>query len=255
VDVPTEEISPAAADDVFYYRFTFADARPEPADIEKVLGYPTGQASAPVVAAIQHLFRGSQDLWSIQGGCVVYPSITLDRRRHSVDIQGLNFDVGKVVAGQLTDAKAMAVFVCTAGSGIEQLSRQQMSSGDPVTGFIADTLGSLVVENAMDQVQARLAAAAKDRGLEISERYSPGYCGWQVDEQQKLFRLLPDGFCGVRLTDSSLMQPIKSVSGFIGLGARVTRQPYNCRFCDIGDCLYRKRRSEAGPAADTSVRG
>jgi hypothetical protein len=245
--VQTESTSSAAAD-VLHYRFTFADARPAPADIEKVLGYPPGQATPPVVAAVHELLDGTPDIWSIQGGCVLYPEISLDHRRHTVDVHGLSFDVGTVVCGQIAQAEAMAVFVCTAGSGIEETSRRLMSSGDPFTAFIADTLGSLVVENAMDRVQAQLALAVAPRGLHISERYSPGYCGWRVDEQKKLFSLLPPEFCGVRLTDSALMQPIKSVSGFIGLGARVTRRPYTCRLCEIEDCLYRKLKSDAASA-------
>jgi hypothetical protein len=243
----TTEGSPAAfVPEVLHYRFAFADTRPTCADVEKVLGYPPGAASAPVVATTQELLQSTEDLWSIEGGCVVYPAISLDRSQHHIDIRGVTFDVGKVVCGQLTGAEAMAVFVCTAGSGIEHMSRRLMSSGDPFTGFIADTLGSLVVENAMDRVQAQLALAMQARGLRITERYSPGYCGWRVDEQKNLFSLLPPDFCGVRLTESALMQPIKSVSGFIGLGATVTRRPYTCRLCDLEDCLYRRLRSDAG---------
>lgn len=237
-----------SANDVLHYRLSFADTQPTLADIEKVLGYPPGQASAPVVAASQELLPGPEDTWAIEGGCAIYSPISLDSDRHSLDIQGLPFDLGQVVSGQLTGAEAIAVFVCTAGSGIEELSRQQMSSGDPVIGFIADTLGSLVVENAMDRVQALLAEAMEARGLSITERYSPGYCGWRVDEQKQLFRLLPPDFCGVRLTESALMQPIKSVSGFIGIGRNVTRRPYTCRLCDLEDCLYRRLKSAAAPA-------
>lgn len=238
----------AHADNVFHCRLDFADSKPTFADIEKVLGYPPGRATAPVLAASQELLRGTERIWSIEGGYVVYSSISLDNGHHSLDVQGLSFDLGQVVAGQLTGAEAIAVFVCTAGRGVEEFSRRQMSSGDPVTGFIADALGSLVVENAMDRVQALLAAAMEVRGLRITERYSPGYCGWRVEEQKQLFRLLPPDFCGVRLTDSALMQPLKSVSGIIGLGRSVTRRPYTCRLCDLEDCLYRRLKSETGAA-------
>ncbi len=148
--------------------------------------------------------------------------------------------MGQIVSGQLGRSEGAAVFLCTAGPGIGELSRHLMSSGDPFTGFIADTIGSLVVERAMDRVQGRLEQFVGTLGLRITNRYSPGYCGWHVQEQQKLFRLLPAGFCGVSLTGTSLMQPIKSVSGVIGLGPAVRHSPYTCRLCELEDCLYRR---------------
>ncbi|MCK7538940.1 MAG: hypothetical protein MZV63_52410 [Marinilabiliales bacterium] len=47
----------------------------------------------------------------------------------------------------------------------------------------------------------------------ITNRFSPGYCGWDVAEQHKLFSFFKDNFCGITLTESALMNPVKSVSG------------------------------------------
>jgi hypothetical protein len=231
--------------DVLHEHVAFTDVRPTTVEIEAALGYTSGVTSTAVLRAIHGLLQEAMSLWAIEGGCVIYPGISIDRGRRVIDVQGLKFDVGAIVCGQLAEAESLAAFLCTAGRGIEDLSRRFMSAGDPLMGFIADTLGSLVVEKAMDRVQERLAVVVGGRGLRITERYSPGYCGWSVEEQQKLFRLLPADFCGVRLTETSLMQPIKTVSGFIGLGARVARRPYDCRLCDVEDCLYRRLRSRA----------
>ena len=79
-------------------------------------------------------------------------------------------------------------------------------------------------------------------GLKITNRYSPGYCNWPVSDQQILFLLLPEKFCGVTLTGSSLMIPIKSVSGVIGIGASVKMKEYTCDTCGMKDCTYRSTR-------------
>ena len=71
---------------------------------------------------------------------------------------------------------------------------------------------------------------------------SPGYCGWHVSEQQLLFPLFEGQTCGVRLTDSSLMVPIKSVSGIIGLGKEVRRLDYTCGLCDFKQCYKRRKK-------------
>jgi hypothetical protein len=201
--------------------------------------------------AVAELLASGDGLWAIEGGCVLYPSARVDAAAHRLSIGGIELDVEKIVAGQLGRAEGAAVFLCTAGPGIGQLSRRLMAEGDPFTGFIADTVGSLVVERAMDVVQARLEAALAARGLRITNRYSPGYCDWRVVEQQKLFRLLPAGFCGVSLTESSLMQPIKTISGVIGIGAAVRKVPYTCRLCELEDCLYRRLQTPSEPARPT----
>ena len=48
--------------------------------------------------------------------------------------------------------------------------------------------------------------------------------------------------CGIRLTDSSLMLPIKSVSGVIGLGEDVRKLEYTCGLCTYDRCYRRKQR-------------
>jgi hypothetical protein len=228
----------AAGRELLHWSFRFEEVRPAAAEVEAVLGYPRGAAPAPVLDALEELLAPAEELWSIEGGCVLCPSARVDLASHRLVVGELSFDVGRIVSGQLVRSEAVAVFLCTAGPGIERLSRRLMSEADPFTGFIADTVGSLAVERAMDRVQDSLEQVVAARGLRITNRYSPGYCGWHVGEQQMLFRLLPPGFCQVSLTDTSLMQPIKSVSGVIGIGAAVQRSPYTCRMCDLEDCLY-----------------
>ena len=43
--------------------------------------------------------------------------------------------------------------------------------------------------------------------------YSPGYCGWHVSGQRKLFERLRPEEIGITLNASFLMSPLKSVSG------------------------------------------
>ena len=50
--------------------------------------------------------------------------------------------------------------------------------------------------------------------------YSPGYCGWHVSGQRKLFDFLRPEEIGMTLNASCLMQPLKSVSGVLVAGAR-----------------------------------
>jgi hypothetical protein len=38
------------------------------------------------------------------------------------------------------------------------------------------------------------------------------------------------------------MIPIKSVSGFIGIGEKVRFNPYTCQLCEAIHCVYRHRK-------------
>jgi cobalamin-dependent methionine synthase I len=101
-------------------------------------------------------------------------------------------------------------------------------------------VGSVTVEKAMDKIQEILDTEMQKTGLTISDRYSPGYCDWSVGEQQLLFTLMPKDFCGVSLSDSSLMKPIKSVSGIIGIGKELRQKGYQCDWCSDKNCIYGK---------------
>jgi hypothetical protein len=105
---------------------------------------------------------------------------------------------------------------------------------------VYDILGSITVEKATDNIQEFLAADCKASELGISDRFSPGYCEWSVSEQQMLFDLMPKRFCGVTLSESSLMSPIKSVSGIIAIGKGFNPKGYQCNWCNDKNCIYGK---------------
>jgi hypothetical protein len=111
-------------------------------------------------------------------------------------------------------------------------------------------MGSEVVERTADWLEKRLIEQIVPLGWSSTNRYSPGYCDWHVAEQHSLFSLLPEGFCGITLTPSALMVPIKSISGIIGLGPDVQRGEYQCSICELKDCF---RRSE-DPEPATEIR-
>jgi cobalamin-dependent methionine synthase I len=154
------------------------------------------------------------------------------------------FHIKKIVFSQLKKSEAIAIFLCTAGDEIGRKSRQAMQERDLLRGYIYDVIGSEIVEAAADMMQGELEKSVALSGRKLTNRYSPGYCGWDVAEQNKLFRLIPDNYCGIRLTPSSLMDPVKSVSGFIGIGEHVKSNPYTCKMCEMKDCTYRRIREK-----------
>ena len=141
---------------------------------------------------------------------------------------------------QLRCAEGYALFIATCGEAFERFLQQLKAEGDMVRVFIADAMGSVIAEKCADEMEKNLQLSIDKLGWKHTNRFSPGYCGWHVSQQQLLFPLFNGQTCGVTLTDSSLMLPIKSVSGIIGVGEKVRKLDYTCGLCNFEKCYKRK---------------
>ncbi|MDF1573805.1 MAG: vitamin B12 dependent-methionine synthase activation domain-containing protein [Bacteroidales bacterium] len=159
-----------------------------------------------------------------------------------IHIPGIRFDSGKIIPKMLRGSQLYAFFLVSAGPEPENLARSLIAEGSYLEGYIADLLASAIVDLAADQVQEEVRKLAGSRGLQISNRYSPGYCSWRVEEQQKLFSLFPGKCCGITLSESSLMNPVKSISGIIGMGLQVKYREYTCEICSMKNCNFRRTK-------------
>jgi hypothetical protein len=214
------------------------------ADIYAVLGV-SDEVQALVDEYIDEVFMNGPELLQITGGYMVTEDVETDKELKLILVNRIPFRIKKIIFQQLKASEKIAIFACTIGDAVYEKSRTLMKNNEMLHGYIYDIYGSLAVENAMDQVQNMLKLEMAVTGSGISNRYSPGYCGWNVAEQKKLFSLLPPGFCGISLSDSCLMQPIKSISGIIGIGPEIRRNGYSCEVCDSSQCLYRNLKHYA----------
>ena len=170
---------------------------------------------------------------------------------HSADMEEIStrntrFRPGKIIVNMLKGSEQFLFFMATAGPGPEKLSKTLIAKGDYLEGFLVDLIASALAEATTQYVHDHLKEFCSNRGLKITNRYSPGYCGWEVSEQQKLFGLFPEQFCGISLTESSLMTPIKSVSSLVGAGPDVKFRDYTCEICSMKDCTFRRTRATHG---------
>jgi hypothetical protein len=157
----------------------------------------------------------------------------------------VTFNVGSRIASSFAGAESVAVFVSTAGNAFEHYMRSQKDN--ILKEFITDAIGSEIPE-AVNKILLKELEEQLKRDiyeLHLSNPYSPGYCGWDVAEQQKLFSLLPPEPCGIKLNASSLMAPLKSVSGIIAIGKNVKKTGYKCDECDINNCTRNFRYKQS----------
>lgn len=224
------------------FKFDFRDLHLKRSEIETVLGYQEGDDRQIVSGLIEELLYEAQDITDIKAQYSIFTNLRFHPDNKSVTIDKINFGIEKIVYSQLKKSESMAVFLCTAGPEIGIRSRRMMQERDFLKGYVYDIIGSEIVEAAADLMQADMHKNFLEAGNKITNRYSPGYCGWNVAEQHKLFQLIPGNHCGINLTESALMDPVKSISGFIGIGKDVKNNPYTCRMCSQDDCAYRRAR-------------
>lgn len=153
--------------------------------------------------------------------------------------ENLNFSMGPRVSKILRFAQFTAIFVVTLGNGYKEISERYR--GDPLLYYLTDLIASEYTEAAADFIHNKIITRAQEISLGYSNRYSPGYCGWKTIEQKLLFSYLPPLPCGIILTSSYLMDPVKSVSGVVALGKDVKFKEHDCIHCFDENCLYRKK--------------
>ncbi len=181
----------------------------------------------------------SSDLEAV-GGYVVGRVERADVAVGELTVSGTRFEVGSQVCGYLKEAEEAALFLCTAGPLFSDEAHRLNDEGEFLESYIIDTIGSLTVEHAMDKIHRALEEEQAARGVKITNRYSPGYCNWPLKDQRLLFAFVGENPTGIRLSESCLMHPIKSVSGIIGLGREVRKRPYGCAICQNKTCIYRR---------------
>lgn len=222
------------------FEYSFDELEIVEEDLIELLGFEPDAIPDPFPELIATALSEASNYCSIKGGFKIFDTIKIDVSRETVQINHQTFSPSKIVATQFKSATSLCVFICTAGEGISNYSKRLANEGDLLLSYIFDVLGSVTVEKAMNKIQKELELDMLEKTLGISDRFSPGYCDWSVSEQQKLFSLLPSGFCGITLSDSSLMSPIKSVSGIIAIGKGIKQKGYQCHWCNDKSCLYGK---------------
>ncbi len=222
------------------YVFSFNELTIDRMHIHSVLGFPDSPLPDPFDAYLEEALDFASCLNEIRAAYRVIDEIDLKPASGCVEAGGQSFLVGKTLCKELRGAEKILFFVCTAGKSVSEKSSALLKGDDPAKGYIYDQMGSFIADAAGEKMVRHVQQELENSGQKITNRYSPGYCQWDVADQHKLFALFPDAPCGVTLTASALMHPVKSVSGLIGIGKAVKYREYPCELCISLDCIYRK---------------
>lgn len=146
------------------------------------------------------------------------------------------------IAGFLRPAKRVAAFVVTVGDQLERLSDERLRNGSKLEGYVLNAIGSAAADAAVDALADLIYFEEANPEEALTPPFSPGYCGLSLDEQLSVFAMVNSKEVGVKLLPTMIMQPIKSVSGLIGIGNsdEIEAHGVPCQWCDLTTCIMRR---------------
>jgi len=213
--------------------FPLARLRPDADAVYAALGLKSGRRPSPASAAL--LLR-ALEVFDTAG-----EARGLSRPVSAADFADIFHGRGLNAPGAPLEkifpcADRLHLFVFTLGQRISAEIQRLFAGDDFALGSVLDAVASLAADQA-----GRIAEAwAEDQALPArgnrSQRraflYSPGYCGWHISAQEKLFAYLHPEDIGMRLNERFLMTPLKSISGVLVAGpATIHRISGTYPFC------------------------
>jgi hypothetical protein len=160
--------------------------------------------------------------------------------------------------------RAMLVAV-SAGQACEAHAGRLWQDGKPDEYFFLEMFGSAVVEHLAATLSARICELAEQDGLMAVAHYSPGYTGWDIADQGRLFELITRGRTQpwpeeLEVMSSGMLRPKKSLLAVVGLTARTGPASANpqlvpCEACSFAPCQYRRApyRHAVGSVSDRTL--
>jgi hypothetical protein len=164
----------------------------------------------------------------------------------TVEVAGVRFE-SPLLRKNVEGANKVFPYIITVGPELEQ---EAGGGGDLLKQYYLEEMANI----ALEQAAAWLAGHLETRyGVTGLSNLSPGsLVDWPITEQAKLFSIFGDTerLIGVRLTDSMLMIPRKSISGILFPSAEGF---VACQLCDRARCPGRKAPYIGVAASDDGV--
>jgi len=209
-------------------------------EVFRYMGYKVGhKVPARIASLVSSHIRDAYQLIRPQYAYVVTDVESVEGSR--IFLGDAMFE-SQTLAQLMQKCEKAAIFTATIGKLLDRKGQQLAEKGRLLEATIVDAVGSEAVEKVIDVVQSRIEEVAGAQGLNISPRFSPGYCDWDLSQQRVLFYAMRELSTGIRLTDSCLMIPRKSVSGIIGMSQSCDEMEKwsPCKYCERYDCVGRR---------------
>jgi hypothetical protein len=180
-----------------------------------------------------------------EGGPLLQPRVQArrllvkDLHHERLKLEGGGRLSGELLAQHMGGAQEIVIVLCTVGEALERRVAK-VSKEDAAYGLALDGVGSAGVEALANAACALFEEEATKEECQVTIPLSPGMVGWPVEQgQSQIFDLLDAGEIDVRLTESMMMLPRKSLTFVLGIGKELMAGGRTCDYCSLKEtCRY-----------------
>ena len=181
--------------------------------------------------AVQKLIESIQHV--INPKAVYEASYVEHKDENTLNISGIRF-TSSILKANLDGIERVFPYIATCGKELDEI---EIPPDDFLKQFWLDTIKEMALRDSIKHLRDHLK---KEYALGQISSMNPGSLeDWPITQQVQLFSIFgnPEDLIGVRLTDSFLMVPTKSVSG-IHFPTEVKFE--SCQLCPRKECPSRK---------------
>ncbi len=136
-------------------------------------------------------------------------------------------------------ADNLALFAVTLGERISEKIDGLFEKNEFALASMLDSVASAGADGIAHIAEQRFCNYLDEQKVRTAQTgvmgYSPGYCGWHISGQRKLFEFLKPEEIGMGLLESFLMKPLKSITG-VFIAGKKTLHVITPHFPFCGQC-------------------
>ena len=219
-------------------------------EYQRLLGYPKKHE---IIGQARELADAARKWYSQNGRPWFYArqADAVDWTDQTLRIGGTEFS-SKRLHDQFAGARVeSAVLVAvSAGKECEEHARQLWQEGKPDEYFFLDIFGSAVAEHLIAAASGKICGWMDGRGMAVLPHHSPGYAGWDILDQIKLWSLIRRSQSHqlegrLEVLDSGMLRPKKSLLAVFGVTRDLEKARHlvnliPCETCSLPNCQYRR---------------
>jgi len=156
---------------------------------------------------------------------------------------GLCLEINNSMLNLLKGTSYLAFGLSTIGNRLEEKVTELFAKNEYSKAIALDAVGTVASKFLSNYIQSLICQEAKEQKFQTTKYFSPGSGDWNINQQKIIFQIIPANKIGVKLTESYMMVPKKSLSWVIGVGKNIripSKDNNSCQICEATNCQFRK---------------
>lgn len=204
----------------------------------RYLGYGAVKADEATLQMIQRCF---EELEQTANKRIVYRVFDLRMAEGGhIEIENLSIE-SKGLSKNLRGCEKVILLGATLGVEVDLMMKRHTYT-DMAKTVVLQACAAALLEEYLDECQAKIGKEMEEEGYFLRPRFSPGYGDFSILCQKQILAMTDAARkIGLTMTKGSMLAPTKSVTALIGLSKKKENcHIKGCEACKKTDCAYRR---------------